>query len=151
MSLKLHRPVTGHGVFNGHGRTLSGRRTFLYFVPTTAPLNKAALQAPVYSEQLEIRRVQWQETIALRHAVLWPNRPPEFCHVEGDEAALHYGAYLHGNLVSVASVYFDGPSARLRKFATAHEFQRRGIGTNMLTRFSSISRTRTSAISGATR
>ena len=81
---------------------------------------------------MEIRRIQWQETIALRHAVLWPDRPPEFCHVEGDEGAWHFGAYLPEGLVSVASVYPEGRSARLRKFATATGFQGRGIGTRML-------------------
>jgi ribosomal protein S18 acetylase RimI-like enzyme len=37
-----------------------------------------------------------------------------------------------GGVVSVASVYREGRSARLRKFATATEFQGRGIGTKML-------------------
>lgn len=81
---------------------------------------------------MEIRRIRWQETIALRHAVLWPNRPPEFCHVEGDEDAWHFGAYLPEGLVSVASVYPENRTARLRKFATAPRFQGKGIGTGML-------------------
>lgn len=81
---------------------------------------------------LRIRRIAWQETIALRHSVLWPDRLPEFCHVEGDEDAWHYGAFLPEGLVSVASVYAEDHVARLRKFATAGEFQRRGIGTRML-------------------
>lgn len=81
---------------------------------------------------LRIHRIPWQETIALRHAMLWPDRPPEFCHVEGDEDAWHFGAFAPEGLVSVASVYPDGRDARLRKFATASGFQRRGVGTRML-------------------
>lgn len=81
---------------------------------------------------MDIRRIQWQETIPLRHAILWPDRPPEFCHVEGDEDGWHFGAYLSGALVAVASAYPDGRGARLRKFATATACQGRGIGTGLL-------------------
>ncbi|MFW6362424.1 MAG: GNAT family N-acetyltransferase [Spirochaeta sp.] len=82
---------------------------------------------------MEIRRIQWQDTIELRHRVLWPTRNQTFCHVEGDADAWHFGAFLPEGLVSVASVYPEGETARLRKFATAHEHQRKGIGTQMLT------------------
>ncbi|WP_461537054.1 GNAT family N-acetyltransferase [Spongorhabdus nitratireducens] len=81
---------------------------------------------------MEICRIQWQETIPLRHAVLWPEKAPEFCHVEGDKDAWHFGAFHAGRLVSVASVYPDGDSARLRKFATATGLQGQGIGTRMV-------------------
>lgn len=81
---------------------------------------------------MDIRRIQWQETIALRQKVLWPDKPPEFCHAEGDESAWHFGAFLANELVSVASVYPEGKVARLRKFATATTHQGRGIGTEML-------------------
>lgn len=81
---------------------------------------------------LRIRRIPWQQTIALRHSMLWPDKPPEFCHVEGDEDAWHFGAFLREELVSVASVYPEGHDVRLRKFATASGFQRHGVGTRML-------------------
>lgn len=83
--------------------------------------------------ELDIRKIQWQETIVLRNAVLWPNESAEFCYVDGDGSAWHFGGVLKDELVSVASVYCDGKSARLRKFATATVFQGRGIGTQMLT------------------
>lgn len=81
---------------------------------------------------IEIRRIPWQQTIALRHAVLWPGEDPAFCHVEGDDSAWHFGAFAGDRLVSVASVFFDGDSARLRKFATEPAYQRQGIGTQMV-------------------
>lgn len=83
-------------------------------------------------EEIEIRQIQWREAIALRHAVLWPNKEPGFCHVEGDEGAWHFGAFLVGKLIAVASVYPDEQSARLRKFAISPEYQGKGIGTKML-------------------
>lgn len=84
------------------------------------------------ANEIEIREIEWQETIALRHEVLWPNKKPEFCHVEGDEDAWHFGAFLSGTLVAVASVYPNDESARLRKFATATEHQGKGIGRTVI-------------------
>lgn len=82
---------------------------------------------------MEIRNISWQQTISLRHRVLWPNRPPEYCHVEGDKDGMHFGAFINNELVSVASVYLQGDKARLRKFATDVCYQNQGIGTQMLT------------------
>jgi predicted GNAT family N-acyltransferase len=81
---------------------------------------------------MEIRNIQWEQTIPLRHSVLWPSKPAEYSHVEGDLDALHYGAFIDGELVCVASVYFQSNKARLRKFATKADFQNQGIGSKML-------------------
>ncbi len=82
---------------------------------------------------MHIQKISWQDTIAIRHRVLWPGESPAFCHVEGDETAWHYGVFVNGELVSVASVFADGDGARLRKFATLPECQGRGIGSALLT------------------
>ena len=85
---------------------------------------------------MEIRRIDWQDTIALRHEVLWPDNDPDYCRVEGDESAWHFGAFVPDEgLVCVASVYPDGDTARLRKFATASRYPGRGIGTAVLNHF----------------
>ncbi|SFB90008.1 GNAT family N-acetyltransferase [Pseudoalteromonas denitrificans] len=81
---------------------------------------------------MKIRTIQWDETLPVRHTVLWPNKPASFCKVEGDEKANHYGVYLNNKLVSVASVYINGCIARLRKFATLMEFQGKGLGTKLI-------------------
>ena len=81
---------------------------------------------------MTILEVCWQDTIPIRHQVLWPHKSPDFCKVKGDEEAKHYGAYIEGQLVSVASVYINGGKARLRKFATLSDFQRRGIGSQLI-------------------
>jgi predicted GNAT family N-acyltransferase len=83
---------------------------------------------------MEIIHLNWEETIPIRHKVLWPNKPPSFCKVEGDESALHYGVKVDRKTVSVASVYINYESARLRKFATLVEYQNQGIGTVLLKR-----------------
>lgn len=79
------------------------------------------------------KEIKWEEAIAIRHMVLWPDKAPEFCHVTGDESARHFGIFIDAKLVGVASVYLDKESARLRKFATLKAFQGRGAGTQLLT------------------
>jgi predicted GNAT family N-acyltransferase len=81
---------------------------------------------------MEIRPISWQETMPLRHSVLWPSKPPEYCHVAGDADALHFGAFIDDTLVCVASVYLAADKARLRKFATNIQYQHQGIGTQVL-------------------
>ena len=81
---------------------------------------------------MDIRTISWQQTIPLRHRVLWPSKPPEFCHIDGDEDGLHFGVFVNELLVCVASVYLNQNRARLRKFATDIDYQNQGIGSKML-------------------
>ncbi|MGO1792606.1 MAG: GNAT family N-acetyltransferase [Oceanisphaera sp.] len=81
---------------------------------------------------MDIRRIDWQQTIAIRHQVLWPNKPPAFSQLEQDALGVHFGAFINNQLVCVASIFIDGSSARLRKYATLVEFQGQGIGTAVL-------------------
>jgi ribosomal protein S18 acetylase RimI-like enzyme len=89
------------------------------------------------SKEMDIRSIQWQQALPIRHQVLWPQKSPEFCKVEGDENGIHYGVYIDDLLVSVASIYIAHSSeikhARLRKFATLTSYQGRGIGTALIT------------------
>jgi predicted GNAT family N-acyltransferase len=87
---------------------------------------------------MNIVELDWPETIPVRHAVLWPNEPSSFCHVEGDDEAWHFGVLVDGRLVCVASIYTDGNSARLRKFVTLEEYQGQGIGSSLLQHILSI-------------
>ncbi len=81
---------------------------------------------------MNIRAITWEDALPIRHNVLWPNKSALFCKVAGDEAAKHYGVYIDNMLVSVASVYIDGKTARLRKFATLVKFQGKGFGTKLI-------------------
>jgi ribosomal protein S18 acetylase RimI-like enzyme len=81
---------------------------------------------------MNISAISWQQTMPLRHRVLWPSKPHEYCQVEGDEQASHFGAFMDGVLVCVAAVYIDCDKARLRKFATDPQYQNQGIGSKML-------------------
>ncbi len=99
-------------------------------------------------DRLEILEVHWTKTIPIRHKVLWPNKPKEFCHVENDQQAWHFAAYLKPDLVSVASVYPDETSTRLRKFSTIQEFQGKGFGSALLNHIQAVVKKKESAISG---
>ncbi|MFD2573121.1 GNAT family N-acetyltransferase [Spirosoma soli] len=80
----------------------------------------------------EIHSITPEQTYALRHAVLWPDKPLDYVKVEIDAEGHHYGAFQAGELVAVISLFVDGPSARFRKFATHPGYQRQGIGTLLL-------------------
>ena len=82
---------------------------------------------------MEIKNILWEQTIPLRHRVLWPDKPPEHCYIDGDEDGLHFGAFIDETLVCVASIYVHQDSARLRKFATDVRYQNQGIGAKVLT------------------
>lgn len=95
---------------------------------------------------MQIIKLHWQDTLAIRQEVLWPDKPQEFCHVEGDQDAWHYGVIAEGNnnkkLVCVASIYFEvvesnnknqsKNNARLRKFATLDTYQKQSIGSFLI-------------------
>jgi len=85
---------------------------------------------------MEIKQLSWQQVLPIRHNVLWPDKPPLFCKVEGDDTAYHYGYFIAEELVCVASIFIDDDnvsiSARLRKFATLEQYQGQGIGTQLI-------------------
>jgi GNAT superfamily N-acetyltransferase len=80
----------------------------------------------------EVRAIAPADTYALRHQVLWPDKPLAYVKVENDEAGLHFGAFLGEELVAVISLFIEGPEARFRKFATHPAYQRQGIGSVLL-------------------
>lgn len=90
-----------------------------------------------------IRRITVEETLPIRHSVLWPNKTMDECRVEDDESGEHFGVFIEGKLVCVASIFITElfntkllnkkqRTARLRKFATIEEYQGKGIGSAVL-------------------
>jgi GNAT superfamily N-acetyltransferase len=73
------------------------------------------------------------QTYALRHAVLWPDKPLAYVQLPDDEAGLHYGALVGGEVRAVISLFVGADGvARFRKFATDPAWQGRGLGTALL-------------------
>lgn len=81
---------------------------------------------------LTIQLISPEQTYALRHSVLWPDKPLYYVKVDNDAEGHHYGAFLNDELVAVISLFVTGPEARFRKFATKPTLQRQGIGTRLL-------------------
>ncbi|KZT12233.1 GCN5-related N-acetyltransferase [Laetiporus sulphureus 93-53] len=96
-----------------------------------------------------ICRVSEDETVSLRHSVLWPNHPVSHVLLPEDSNGFHYGAFLpsHSLPVAVISLFKDNLSvsdhlngderrtvlaARFRKFACDPSHRNRGIGTKLL-------------------
>jgi GNAT superfamily N-acetyltransferase len=81
---------------------------------------------------LTIQPITPEQTYPLRHAVLWPDKPLSYVHLEDDPAGEHMGAFHEGELIAVISLFVNVPEARFRKFATRPDWQRRGVGTLLL-------------------
>jgi predicted GNAT family N-acyltransferase len=83
--------------------------------------------------ELSVVSVDADQTLPIRHKVLWPDQALDFSKVDGDEEARHFGVALNDELISVASIFFEtDDTARLRKFATLPEFQGQGVGSHLL-------------------
>ena len=87
---------------------------------------------------MKIIEVESSQVLPIRHQVLWPDKPLEFCKVEGDVDARHFAIELEQKLISVASIYFSQymneniKKARLRKFATLPDYQNKGFGSQLI-------------------
>ncbi|CDO72270.1 hypothetical protein BN946_scf184970.g122 [Trametes cinnabarina] len=104
------------------------------------------------STDIDIRRISAEETVPLRHAVLWPDRPISYVLLPEDSSGFHFGAFVpeSSTPVAVISLFYDpslssatqnlasqsvDPSsrvARFRKFACDPAYQGKGIGTRLL-------------------
>ncbi|TGE22017.1 GNAT family N-acetyltransferase [Hymenobacter aquaticus] len=100
------------------------------------------MPARVPSQPVDIRPISAPDTYPLRHQVLWPAKPYAYVRVENDAAGAHFGAFVHGQLVAVISLFVEGSEARFRKFATYPAYQRQGIGSALLGRVLEVARQR---------
>ncbi|KAI1777499.1 GCN5-like N-acetyltransferase [Hypoxylon cercidicola] len=91
---------------------------------------------PAFARQpVTVRPISPAETYALRHAVLWPDKPLSYVQLPDDLNGQHFGAFTNSpeELVSIISLFIDDSgAARFRKFATASEWQGKGIGSALL-------------------
>jgi len=80
-----------------------------------------------------IETIEPGQTYALRHAVLWPDKPLAYVQLPDDAAGQHFGAVVAGEVRAVISLFVGADGvARFRKFATAPAWQGRGLGTALL-------------------
>ena len=80
----------------------------------------------------DIRKISSTQTWPLRHQVMWPNEPLAYVKLPNDDAGIHYGLFLDGQLTSVVSLFIINQEAQFRKFATLMSEQGQGFGTELL-------------------
>ena len=81
---------------------------------------------------IDLKQIQAYETRALRHKVMWPDKPIDFVILPNDTEGLHYGLFENEQLISVISLFVTGDQAQFRKFATDTDYQGKGYGTQLL-------------------
>lgn len=81
---------------------------------------------------IDLKQIQADETWALRHKVMWPDKPLDFVILPNDADGWHYGLFENGQLVSVISMFVKGDKAQFRKFATDAAYQGKGYGSQLL-------------------
>ena len=85
------------------------------------------------NNEFVIQPIEPPQTYALRHAVLWPDKPLAYVQLPDDAAGQHFGAVVGGAVVAVISLFVGADGvARFRKFATYPAWQGRGLGTALL-------------------
>ncbi|MBR8538286.1 GNAT family N-acetyltransferase [Carboxylicivirga sediminis] len=73
-----------------------------------------------------------EATIAIRHQVMWPDKPVDYVRLPNDEEGKHYGLFVDDEMVSVISLFITDKQAQFRKFATLQSYQGKGYGTLLL-------------------
>ncbi|KDR77461.1 hypothetical protein GALMADRAFT_138573 [Galerina marginata CBS 339.88] len=115
-------------------------------------------------QRVRIDRISVEQTLPLRHSVLWPDKPLSEVRLPEDQLGGHFGAFLpdQDDPIAVISLFQeDSPidkdriskgndsssyenahekAVRFRKFACAPQYQGKGLGTQLLAYALSLAR-----------
>ena len=86
-----------------------------------------------------IVQITSEETLCIRHEVMWPNKPIDFVQLPNDAKGRHFGYFKNDELISVISLFVKNNEAQFRKFATLKEYQGKGFGSELLNELMLIS------------
>jgi GNAT superfamily N-acetyltransferase len=81
---------------------------------------------------IHIQSIIPEQTYALRHSVLWPDKPLDYVKIDNDADGYHFGAFRNEDLIAVISLFVNDEESRFRKFAARPDCQRQGVGTLLL-------------------
>ena len=80
-------------------------------------------------KRILIKTISSEETLPIRHRVMWPNKPLDYVRLKEDPQGHHLGLFVDDQLVSVISYFIQGNQAQFRKFATLEFHQGKGYGS----------------------
>lgn len=80
----------------------------------------------------EVKQISTFDVLAIRHKVMWPNKPIAYVKLEGDLNARHFGLFANNKITSIISLFEENGEVQFRKFATLIEYQGLGYGTTLL-------------------
>jgi len=80
----------------------------------------------------EIQEIAAEDTLEIRHKVMWPQKPLDYVRVPNDNEGKHFGLFVKDEMIAVISVFVQNNEAQFRKFATLDEYQGQGFGTLLL-------------------
>jgi GNAT superfamily N-acetyltransferase len=89
----------------------------------------------------KIKEISAEQTLYIRHNVMWPNKSIDYVKLPNDSKGKHFGLFLNDNLISVVSLFIENNEAQFRKFATLTEYQGKGYGSELLKEIIIIART----------
>lgn len=80
----------------------------------------------------EIIEITAEETLKIRHKVMWPNRLIDYVRLENDNRGRHFGLFINDKMIAVISLFIVNNEAQFRKFATLTDYQGKGFGSVLL-------------------
>jgi len=80
----------------------------------------------------EIKEIDLDETLTIRHEVMWPNKPFDYIKLTNDKEGKHFGLSIDEKLISIVSIFENDHKIQFRKLATINEHQGNGYGTRLI-------------------
>lgn len=81
---------------------------------------------------ITIEQIRSELTWRLRQQVLYPAQKLYEMELNEDNDGIHFGAFTDDKLVGIISLFQEGTSFQFRKLAVLPEFQKMGIGNQLL-------------------
>jgi len=79
-----------------------------------------------------ISEAPYNEVLAIRQQVMYPDKDTEYVKLSDDNMGLHIGVYENDVLVSVMSVFLHGREVQFRKLATLQQEQGKGYASALM-------------------
>jgi GNAT superfamily N-acetyltransferase len=83
---------------------------------------------------IHIEQIRPELTWRLRQQVLYQAQKLYEMELDEDNQGIHFGAFTDTQLVGIISLFQQGSSFQFRKLAVLPDFQKMGIGNNLLNR-----------------